>query len=121
MLKFVNGTNQDLWVAYMFLSPDTCGGEGGDWQAIGWYYMPAGGSTVPYGNSLGDVNNRYWCFYAENGDRSIFWAGPYPVYVPADGSPFNHCYAIGTTESRIIGMRLFDVGDNNDFTVTLIM
>jgi len=119
MLKFVNGTGEDLWVAYMFFAQDTCGGEGGDWQAIGWFHMPPGGSTVPYANSLHDVNNRYWCYYAENGDRSRFWAGPYPVYVPADGSAFNHCYRIGNTESRIIGMRLFDVDDYDDFTMTL--
>lgn len=119
MLKFVNATGQDLWVAYMFLAQDVCGGEGGDWQAIGWFHMPPGGSTVPYANSLDDVNNRYWCYYAENGDRSMFWAGPYPVYVPADGSAFNHCYKRADTDSRTIGMRLFDVDDNDDFTMTL--
>jgi hypothetical protein len=51
--------------------------------------------------------------------RSMFWAGPYPVYAPDDGSAFNHCYTIGNTVSRIIGMRLFDVGGSDDFTITL--
>jgi hypothetical protein len=37
MLAFCNSTNDEVWVAYMFYSPDTCGGEGGDWQTIGWY------------------------------------------------------------------------------------
>jgi hypothetical protein len=119
MLEFVNATDQDLWVAYMFLAQDVCGGEGGDWQAIGWFHMSPGGSTVPYANDLDDVNNRYWCYYAQNADGSRVWAGPYPVYVPKDGSPFNHCYSIGNTASRIIGMRLFDVGDNDNFTMTL--
>ena len=119
MLKFVNATDQDLWVAYMFLAQDVCGGEGGDWQAIGWFNMSPGGSTIPYANDLDDVGNRYWCYYAENVNRDRVWAGPYGVNVPEDGSPFNHCYTVGSTNSRIIGMRLFDVGDNEDFTVTL--
>lgn len=119
MLKFVNATDQDLWVAYMFLAQDVCGGDGGDWQAIGWYHMPPGGSTVPYANDLDDVHNSLWCYYAENADRSRVWAGPYRVYVPTDGSPFNHCYKIANTASRPVGMRLFDVGDSDDFTMTL--
>jgi hypothetical protein len=32
-------------------------------------------------NSLGDVNNRYWYFYAQNADGSLVWAGPISVYV----------------------------------------
>jgi uncharacterized membrane protein len=119
MLKFVNAYKEDIWVAYMFLAQDVCGGEGGDWQAIGWYHIAPGGSSVAYANDLDDVNNRYWCYYAENQDRSVFWAGPYPVYVPADGSPFNTCYKKGVSNSRIIGMRLFDVDDYDNFTMTL--
>jgi hypothetical protein len=119
MLKFVNSYKEDIWVAYMFLAKDVCGGEGGDWQAIGWYHIAPGGSSIVYANDLDDVDNRYWCYYAENSTRSTFWAGPYPVYVPTDGSPFNHCYKKATSESRIIGMRLFDVDDYDDFTMTL--
>jgi hypothetical protein len=118
MLTFVNNFTEDIWVAYMFYAPDTCGGAG-DFQAIGWYHIAPGQSSVPYANSLNDVNDRYWCYYAENGDRSVVWAGPYPVYVPDDGSAFNTCYGIGSTTSRIIGMRLFDVDDYDDFTMTL--
>ncbi|SAK72278.1 hypothetical protein AWB82_04420 [Caballeronia glebae] len=119
MLKFVNATTQDIWVSYMFYSPDVCSDEGGNWQAIGWYHMAPGGSTVPYANDLDDVHNRYWCYYAENADRSVVWAGPYSVYAPENGAAFNRCYQIGDTASRIIGMRLFDVGDNDNFTMTL--
>jgi len=61
MLKFVNAYKEDIWVAYMFLAKDVCGGEGGDWQAIGWYHIAPGGSSVVYANDLDDVNNRYWC------------------------------------------------------------
>src|SRR4051794_33407295 len=96
MLQFVNATDQDLWVAYMFLAQDVCGGEGGDWQAIGWFHMSPGGSTIPYANDLSDVDNRYWCYYAENANRSRVWAGPYPVYVPEDGGPSTIAIISGT-------------------------
>ena len=32
----------------MFYSPDTCGGEGGDWQTIGWYAAAPGQYTTVY-------------------------------------------------------------------------
>ena len=96
-LIFANATLEPLWVAYMFWSPDTCRGEGGDWQAIGWFSVPPmrreppkpghgkQGNLAPrpimttvYGNSLSDVNNRYWCFYAQNASGSRVWGGPPP-------------------------------------------
>lgn len=115
MLTFANLTNKDLWVAIMFYSPRTCGGGGGDWQARGWYYMPRFGSTVPFGD-LNAVNNRYWCYYLENADGTFVRSGEYPVYVPANGSAFDHCYLTGSTNSRIIHMRLMDVGVGADYT-----
>jgi hypothetical protein len=41
----------------MFYAPDACG-EYGNFQAIGWYHIAPSQSSVPYTNSLGDVNNR---------------------------------------------------------------
>jgi uncharacterized membrane protein len=119
MLTFVNNHSEDVWLAYMFYAPDVCGEYGG-FQAIGWYHIAPGQSSVPYANSLGDVNNRYWYVYAENSSRSVVWAGPFLVQVPADGSPFNTCQGIGSTADRQIGLQQFDVGDHDDFTVTLV-
>jgi uncharacterized membrane protein len=118
MLAFTNGYSEGVWITYMFYSPDVCGGEGGDWQAIGWFHADPGSTVTVYANDLDDVNNRYWCFYAETDDGSIVWNGPYQVYVTDEA--FNHCINIGTTESRIVGFRLLDVGDNEDYTVTLV-
>jgi uncharacterized membrane protein len=117
MLAFCNSTSEEVWVAYMFYSPNDCGGEGGNWQTIGWYAAGPGQCTTVYENSLGDVNNRYWYFYAQNASGSTVWAGPISVYVTNEA--FNHCYAIGTSASWIAGYRLLDVGDYDDFTVTL--
>lgn len=117
MLAFCNSYTEELWVAYMFYSPGDCGGEGDNWQTIGWFAIAPGACATVYANDLDDVNNRYWYFHAENADGSVFWAGPIGVYVTDEA--FNHCYGIGTTTSRIAGFRLLDVGDNDDYTVTL--
>jgi hypothetical protein len=125
MLKFVNNYPEDVWVAYMFLSTDTCGAvddpeSGGGFQAIGWFHMAPGESAVVYGNDLQDVANRYWLYFAATAGLATVWAGQYPVQVPLNG-PFNHCYNLGQTDWTQVGFRLFDVGDGtDDFTMTLV-
>jgi hypothetical protein len=136
-LIFGNATSEPVWVAYMFWSPDHCRAEGGDWQAIGWFLVPPMGppwhpgpgrgkkgdlpptpiTTTVYGNSLRDVSNRYWCFYAQNDSGSMVWAGPYSTYVSNDA--FNHCYREGRTDWYTVGFRLVDVGDADSAVVTL--
>jgi hypothetical protein len=132
-LAFVNFTNEDLWVAYMFLSKDVCGGEGGNWQAIGWFFLPGvqdrplpppkgpsdvGSNAVTvYANDLKNVNNRYWCYYAENASASRVWAGPYRVFV--SDQAFNHCITLKRSDWRIAGFRLLDVGNAHNVVVNL--
>ncbi len=99
----------------MFYSPNDCGGEGGNWQTIGWFAVAPGQCTTVYANSPDDVNNRLWYFYAENTGATVVWNGL--VYVT--DAAFDHCYAIGTSESRIVGFRMIDVGDNDDYTLNL--
>ena len=109
MLAFCNSYTERLWVAYMFWSPDACGGEGGNWQTIGWFAMEPGSCVTVYANDLDDVNNRYWYYHAENDAATTVWAGPTQVYVTDEA--FNHCLNIGTTNSRIVGFRQIDVGE----------
>jgi hypothetical protein len=68
-------------------------------------------------NDLDDVHNTLWYYYAENADRSVTWAGNALVYVADEA--FNHCLKAGTTTTRIVGFRQFDVGDSDHFTMTL--
>lgn len=117
MLTFCNGYTEEIWVAYMFYSPGDCGGEGKDWQTIGWFSITPKACTIVYANDLKDVNNRYWYYYAENASRSFVWAGPTNVYVT--DKAFNHCFGIGTSTSRIVGFRILDVGRSNNYTLTL--
>jgi uncharacterized membrane protein len=117
MLAFCNSYTERLWVAYMFWSPDTCSGEGGNWQTIGWFSIEPGSCTTVYANDLDDVHNRYWYYYAENQGRTVVWAGPVQVYVTDEA--FNHCLGLGISTARVVGYRQIDVGDNEDYTVTL--
>lgn len=117
-LSFTNHFTEDVWVAYMFWSPNDCGSEGRDWQCIGWYHVSVGETTTVYENSLHDVNNRYWYFYAETPDLNFTWSGP--AIVQFSQEAFNHCAGIGRTDWEPFGMRLIDVGDAGDFVVTLI-
>lgn len=97
MLTFVNSTNADLWGAIMFYAKRV------------WRRRLETRRLVPhapirehcaYRGSLREINNRYWCYYAEIAGRTpTSPSGPYPEYVPANGSPFDHCYWIGTTSS----------------------
>jgi uncharacterized membrane protein len=116
-LHFCNSYRDHVWVAYMFWSPDACGGEGDNWQTIGWFGIAPGSCATVYANDLDDVNNRYWYFYSENDSRTYIWADNIPVYVTDEA--FNHCIGIGTTTSRIVNYKQIDVGDYEDFTITL--
>ena len=117
MLAFCNHLREDVWLAYMFFSPEDCGGEGGNFQAIGWFHIPPGACTTVYANDLDDVNNRFWFFHAFNRSRSIVWSGPFQVGVT--DAPFNHCITLRNTTQQLVGFQVFDVGDNDDFTMNL--
>ncbi len=117
MLAFSNGYPTKVWVAIMFLSPETCGGEGGGWETMGWWGIDPGNSADVYDNDVEDLN-QYFYFYAKAADGAQ-WAGDYgPVYVYHRA--FDSCVNIGSTEAYgIVGMREIDVNGYDDFTVTL--
>ena len=116
MLTICNEYPSTMWAAYMFHAPDACGGEGGDWQVLGWWPLQWRQCAVVYANDLDDVGNRYWYYYAHSQDGRE-WAGDVPVYVP--NQAFNRCFGLGSSDSRIVNFRQFDVGDNDNFTLTL--
>jgi uncharacterized membrane protein len=116
MLTFCNSYSKPIYVAYMFRSPVDCGEYGG-WQTIGWFSINSGACSTVYANSLRNVNNRYWYYYAESHDRSYVWAGDVRVYVT--DRRFDSCIGIGSTDARIVKFKKFDVGDARNFTMTL--
>jgi uncharacterized membrane protein len=116
MLAMCNGYPVHLYVAIMFYSPETCGGDGGDFETMGWWSVAPGSCANVYANDLEDLN-RYWYYYAEADDGAV-WAGPWRAYVTDEA--FNGCYGKGISTWYRVGMRELDIGDNDDFTLTFV-
>jgi uncharacterized membrane protein len=115
MLNICNSYPRQVWTAIMFYSPETCGGEGGNFETMGWWGLQPGSCANVYANDLEDLN-RYWYYYAESDDGAV-WAGDVAAYVNSDA--FNGCLSIGVSTWRRVGFRLLDIGDADDFTLTL--
>lgn len=118
MLRICNSYSQTISTAISFFSPDECGGEGGDWQNIGWWVIAPGTCKVVYGNDLDDAS-RFWYFFAMAVDGRR-WSGEFPTFVHMTEA-FNVCDGIGTTALTRVGFRELDIGDNEDFTLTLVL
>jgi len=114
-LTFCNSYATQIWTAISFWSPEDCGGEGGNWQNIGWYGVAPGSCQTVYENDLEDLN-RYWYYYAEADDGAT-WSGQYQTRI-MDPEAFNICDGIGTSAQRIVCFRELDVGDNDDYTLS---
>jgi len=118
MLVICNGYPAHVYVAIMFYSPESCGGDGKDFETMGWWSVDRGSCVNVYANDLEDLN-RYWYYYAEAADGAV-WAGPYRVLV--SNRAFDLCYGFVSSADadRYIGMRELDIGDNDDYTLTLV-
>jgi uncharacterized membrane protein len=113
-LTLCNSYPQAISTAIMFYSPDTCGGEGDNFEMMGWWNLAPGSCALVYANDLEDLN-RYWYFFAHASDGAV-WAGPWGASVPTHA--FDQCFGIGVNPGESIGFRELDVGDNDDYTLT---
>ena len=105
----------------MFYSPETCGGDGGNFEMMGWWRIEPGACALVYANDLADLN-QYWYYFAEAADGSV-WAGPFQASVPL--TPFGGLQACwgaqsGGGDNEQVGYRELDVGDNDDYTLTFV-
>jgi uncharacterized membrane protein len=107
-LHFRNSTSSTVSVTIMYYDPAGCSGYG-DWGTQGWWNIAPGQEV-----NVKNTSNRYATFYAHS-DR-LAWSGPYNVYVKS--SAFQSCVNIGSTDSRIVGERLVDLGDVSAFPYT---
>jgi uncharacterized membrane protein len=117
-LFFNNGYTEVISVAIMYYAPDECPDcpEGNNWMARGWWNIDPGGQKCPYGGGLHE-RNRYWCYYAQSAD-GLVWAGQYEAQVSDE--EFHICRCLGVTGWRTVGFRLKDIGDNENYTITLV-
>ena len=113
MLVFCNNYPQLVSVCIMWYSPGCP--DGGDWERAGWWNLNSGECQNVFDADLDEIN-RYYLFYAEAGDGAV-WAGQY-VRTVTD-YVFDLCED-DATSAREVGFRLFDIGDNDDYTITLV-
>jgi uncharacterized membrane protein len=119
-LVFCNGYPALISTAVMFYSPDNCGGEGDNFEMVGWYNIAPGTCMTVVNGDIGGWN-EYWYYFAMATDGSV-WAGPYGASVPL--SAFDQCYGIGVViedgdESAEISFRELTVNTDN-YTLTFI-
>jgi uncharacterized membrane protein len=116
-----NSYSSTVWTAIMFYSPETCGGEGGDFEMMGWWRIEPGACALVYANDLEDVN-RYWYYFAQAADQAV-WAGPFGANVPRTAFGGDQwCWGlqkVSGSDIERIGFRELDIGGNDDCTLTL--
>lgn len=123
-LSLCNSYPATLWASIMFYSPETCGGDGRDFEMMGWWRVEPGACARVYANDLADLN-RYWYYYAHSADGAV-WAGPYGASVRRSAFGGSQaCYGTQSVGSggeldEQISFRELDVGDHDDYTLTFV-
>ena len=122
-LRLCNGYRSTIWTSIMFYSPETCGGEGGNFEKMGWWKIEPGSCALVYANDLEDLN-RYWYYHAHASDGA-YWSGPFQSNVPR--VPFgggDSCWGVGwgNTGNDFVGIgyRELDIEDYDDYTLTFV-
>jgi uncharacterized membrane protein len=113
MLKIKNKYPHTLWVTIMWYAPNCS--DGGNWEKAGWWQLSPGQTKTVFGGNLHEVN-RYYCYYAQASDGAT-WSGPYERSVPP--TAFDWCEWTANTQSFDVGYRLLDIGNNDNFTLSL--
>lgn len=114
MLSFTNGYGQPVWVFVAWFSPGCK--DGSNWEKKGWWNIGTNGTVNVLGFDLKEVN-RFYLYYAESSD-GLTWSGSH--FTQAPHKAFDLCFNTGSTDSRSLGMRELDIGDNHNYTVRLI-
>jgi uncharacterized membrane protein len=121
MLKICSNYPQPLWVAIMYYEPGCS--DGGDWIKKGWWRLTSGQCAIVYGGDLDDLN-QYYYYYAESEDFATTWNGPINRFVPFQAFEWCEWTACSRSDGRPcgydVGFRLLDIGDYDDYTLTLI-
>jgi uncharacterized membrane protein len=117
-LVLCNSYPRLISAAITFYNENPCGGEGGNFEQMGWWNIEPGSCVLVYANDLAKLN-RYWYYYAHCFEDDASWAGEYQSLVPLEA--FDLCWTVGlSVRSKHIGYRLLDIGDADDYTLTFV-
>ncbi len=84
------------------------------WRKTGWWNVSSGGGVTPL---TGNLNNRFYYFYAESNDGA-YW-GDANRRIAVTNNAFNVCLDHIFQPNRIVPLREIDTGPYKDFTVNL--
>jgi uncharacterized membrane protein len=116
MLTLCNSYPVTIYTAISFWEPDECSAEGNGWHNIGWWRIEPGSCKRVYMNDLDDAG-RWWYVYAKAVDGAQ-WDGDYATHVRHEA--FDMCDEPPDTNMFYVGFREFDIGDNDEYTITFI-
>ena len=121
-LRIANAYSSTVWTTIMFYSPETCGGpDNQPFECMGWWRIEPGTNALVYANDVGDLN-PWWYVYAQASDGAV-WSGPFQQSVPRwafGGSDI--CFGLGiggSSDYLLAGYHEFNVGDSDNYTLTL--
>jgi uncharacterized membrane protein len=104
----------------MFYSPESCGGDGGNFEMMGWWRIEPGTCARVFNNDLADLN-RFWYIYADADDGAV-WAGPFQRSVPFEAFGGDQwCWGANAGGPIVIGYRELDIGDSDEHTATFVL
>ena len=120
-LHLCNNYTSLISTAIMFYSPETCGGDGQDFEYMGWWNIQPGACAFVYANDLEDLN-RFWYVYAIATDGAE-WSGPFVRESVPLSKAFNKCWGFDVNfpfEPPYTSVKFFelDIGDADNFTLT---
>ena len=99
-LYFRNTTNVNVQVVFSYENP-ACDGD--KWSKKGWYHLTPGQEKLVWAGWAGHYR---FLFYAESTDGGRWWSGNYFTQIPYRA--FDWCWRTGSTDSRNLGLMLFD-------------
>jgi hypothetical protein len=120
-LTLCNNYPVKIWTSIMFYSPETCGGDGGNFEMMGWWGIDPGSCAFVFANSVGDLN-RWWYIFGMADDGNV-WAGPFGANVPRSAFGGDQaCWGsqkVGPDMIRI-GYREHDFDEYDNVTLTFV-
>lgn len=111
-LTFQNDYVLPVSICIELYDPGKCPEIG--WSKAGWYNIESGKSWTVI---LGDLNNRYYYFFARASDGTE-WNGNRRISVPK--TAFYTCLDTVYLNPMIVGLREIDTGGHADIIVRLI-
>ena len=113
MFTICNNYGKVISVAFMWYTPNCP--DGGDFTKKGWWNLNPGQCVKVFNQNLASIN-RYDYVYARSTDGKE-WSGN--LIRAAPNAAFEWCEWVSGSQSQDVGFQRVDIGNNDDFTLTI--